>query len=98
MSRSKFTTAERAVINALMDAGPRASVSDRAARAIAARAGMTDDAVASILRGLNRFDPPVVHHDVDAVTGVEVWFALNEAAERLDPPRCFSPASPPSGS
>jgi len=80
-----FTSDERRVLGALMAAEHNTSVSERAVPRIALRTG---------LRGARRRDatkagwhrarrrPP----RCDAKTGEEFWMALNEAAERLDPP------------
>lgn len=85
MADLDFTSDERQVLGALILA-PDATISDRTVKAVAVRTGMSEAEVSATLRKLDDMDPPVVHQDTDAVSGERFWIALNEAAERLDPP------------
>lgn len=83
---SRLTADERAVLGALMTAGPNASVREKTAEAGARRAAMEQKDFEATLRKLERMEPCPVHRDRDATTGEEFWIANNEAAELLDPP------------
>lgn len=78
----ELTQVERRVLRALMD--PEARPADQTVEAIVERTKLDEADVRTALVKLEA--EGAVHPYVDLGLGAEFWMALDEAAERLEPP------------
>jgi hypothetical protein len=82
---SKLTATERQVLGGLI-LPPDAPITAKTVEAIAKRVGLGEAEVERTLTAFEAMEPPPVHRDTDATTGIEFWIPLHEAIELLDPP------------
>lgn len=79
---SRLRSEEREVLGALI-VFPGVELTERTVAGVAARTGIDEAQVLSILNILEATDPPAVRRDTDARLDVEFWTALDPATELL---------------